>query len=279
MQSSKLKIKKAALFCIFNFAFLIGLSSCNWKLKPTYHADSVASDLRKICAKEYKLRVETRRLGNTLEAYFLKTGVFRPGLATGQAGLQEMRPESAEALEGILLCATRISLSTDAPLEFLEVRLADLLTGATVTLWRFVPDIRDSMYERMAEEEYLNRLVIEVDNKGQARRKREWSELGWDPPMTMARFLAKQVVHRAQRESREKAIDLQAHEDLSKPATLLVVLDNWPTLEKLGEKQTAKVADIFRKTTRMVVGGYRFKGFREFVLQDSRGSALGRWPL
>jgi len=92
----------------------------------------------------------------------------------------EMRPEGAEDMERVLLCATRISLSTDAPLQFLEVKAADALTGATVTLWRFVPDIRDSMYTRLPEEEYINRLVIEFDTGGGLKPK-EWKRIDLGP--------------------------------------------------------------------------------------------------
>jgi len=53
--------------------------------------------------------------------------------------------------------------STDASLDFIEVKMADVLTGSTITLWRYVPDIRDSMYQRIGDTEYFNRLVIEVD--------------------------------------------------------------------------------------------------------------------
>ena len=74
-----------------------------------------------------------------------------------------MRKEAADTLEHVFLCATRIALSTDASLDFIEVKMADVLTGATITLWRYVPDIRDSMYQRIGDTEYFNRLVIEVD--------------------------------------------------------------------------------------------------------------------
>ena len=53
----------------------------------------------------------------------------------------------------------------------------------------------------------------------------------WDDPITMEEFLAKQVVLRAKRQS---TIGLQAHEDLSEPSTLVVVIDNWPAIELQG---------------------------------------------
>jgi len=236
-------------------------------LKPTYPTSQVASALKKMCASDYHLTIESRRQDNTLQAFFWRVGLLK-------SNQMEMRNDAAEALERVLLCATRIALSTDAPLQFVEIKMADVLTGATVTLWRYVPDIRDSMYERMAEDEYINRLVIEVDTD--AQRNVQGHGPQWDTPITMAEFLAKQVVLRAKRES---PVGLQAHEDLSQPSTLVVVIDNWPAIQQQGLQQQAKVTDLLEKSSKDVLHGYGFVGFRGVVLEDSRGSALGSWKL
>lgn len=244
-------------------------SMWDWRIQPTYKAIHVARELKKMCAHDYKMSVETRRSGNNLQAFFWRVGLLR-------SGQLELHPQAAESLERVLLCATRISLSTDAPLQFLEVKVADALTGASVTLWRFVPDIRDSMYTRLAEEEYINRLVVEFNADSSPDKPKEWKENRWDPPITMAEFLAKQVVLRAKRQS---PVGLQAHEDLSKPSTLAVVVDNWESIHKQGSRQEEKVTDLVEKTAKTVVHGYKYTGFREFVLKDQRGMALKRWAL
>jgi hypothetical protein len=248
---------------------IIGCKS--WK-KPTYKAEFVAQELRKMCLHDYKMTVETRHAGNTLQAFFWRVGLLR-------SGELEMQPEAAEALERVLLCATRISLSTDAPLQFLEVKMMDALTGATVTLWRFVPDIRDSMLTRMSEDEYINRLVIEFDTGASINpleRARDWQEVSWDAPLTMQQFLAKQVVLRVKRSS---AISVQAHEDISNPSKLVMVVDNWSAIEKQGSKQQEKVTTLAEKTAKTVLHGYRYKGFHDFELKDQRGMALKSWAL
>jgi hypothetical protein len=256
-------------FCLLPFAFCLltfSLASCKWKHGPTYPSATIASDLKKMLAKDYSLNVETRKAGGTLQTSFWRVGLLKPGQL-------EMQPEAAEALERVLLCATRVSLSTDAQLQFLQVKMADALTGATVTLWRFVPDIKDSMYTRLPEDEYINRLVIEFDPDRDP--KREWKENNWDKPITMAEFLAKQVVLRIKRQS---GVGLQAHEDLSKPATLTVVVDNWDSLETQGG-QPKKVQELVEKTARKVMKGYRYTGFHEFVLKNQQGLALKSWTL
>lgn len=243
-------------------------AGCNWKVKPTYRASEVAVDMRKLCSKDYHISVEARRRGDTLQAFFWRVGLLR-------SGESEMKPEAADALEKVLEAAARVSLSTDAPLRFVEVKMADVLTGATVTLWRFVPDIRDSMYTRIPMEEYLNRLVIEMKPEAPIP-DREWKEVQWDPPITMGQFLAKQVILRAKRDS---PVGLQAHEDLSRPSTLVVVIDNWPVIAKKGASQKEKVEKVVEKTARKVMHGYQFGGFSEAVLRDSRGAILQSWRL
>ena len=246
------------------FYFLsVGFAACQFR--PSYPSDKTAGALKKMCSKNYGLSVEARRAGDSLQAFIWRVGMMRAGQA-------EMRPEAAEAFERALLCATRIRLSTDDPLKFLEIKMVDALTGATVSLFRFVPDIKDSMYSRFAEEEYFSRLVLEFETRRDDRKK-EWKEVDWDPPMTMQKFLAKQVVSRLKRRG---PLGLQAHEDLSRPQTLTVVLDNWNVIEKQGARQKQDVTDLMEQTARKVVHGYRYTGFREFVLQNQQGLALKR---
>ena len=239
-------------------------SLLDWRIRPTFPANRVAESLKALCSKEYHLSVEARRQDNTLQAFFWRVGLLKPNEL-------EMRPEAAESLERVLLCATRVALSTDTSLEFVEVKMADVLTGATVTLWRYVPDIRDSMYARMGEEEYINRLVLELDAEGQHQLGRVPH---WDQPLTMNEFLAKQVVLRAKRQS---PVSLQVHEDLSQPATLAVVVDNWPSIEEQNPGDKAKVADAVEKSAKTVLNGYRFRGFHGVVLEDNHGAALRSW--
>jgi len=253
--------------------FLVVIAGCKWTPKPTYPANRIAGDLKAMCAHDYKLSVETRHVGQNLQAYLWRVGVLRNGQL-------DMQQSAAEALERVLLCATRISLSTDAPLQFLQVKMMDALTGSTVTLWRYVPDIRDSMYSRIAEDEYINRLVIDFDPKVN-NPKKEWREIHWDPPITMGEFLAKQVVLRVKRVSSGNlnSANVQAHEDVSSPSTLVVVMDNWDTIEKQGLRQQEKMTDLVEQTAKAVIKGYRYTGFRELVVKDALGVALRSKPL
>jgi hypothetical protein len=264
--------------------FAVGLSSCKNSLKPSYPAGRIAESLRKMCSRDYRLSVESRYVGDTLQAVVWKVGLF----GDRSKDLQGMRKEAADSLDHVFLCATRIALSTDAPLKFIEVKIADVLSGATITLWRYVPDIRDSMYQRFGDTEYYNRLVVEINVGPAITSGPPLRQIGhnvgtdvaagmtWDKPLSMAEFLAKQVISRARREGGET---LQAHPDLSEPETLGVVIDNWPAIEESGPDHAAKVADTVHHSAEKVLQGYRFKGFHGITLRDSQGVALGSWSL
>jgi hypothetical protein len=242
------------------------LTAC--RVGTKFPAERVAQELRKMCAHDYKMSIDARHSGNNLQATFWRVGMLKPGQT-------EIQMDAAEALQRVLLCATRITLSSDAQIQFLEVKMADALTGASVTVWRFVPDIVDSMYVRMPEDEYNDRLVIEY-NLDEEDPKREWKESRWDPPITLSQFLAKQIVLRIKRQS---TVGLQAHEDLTDPFILTVVVDNWDSLDKQGAHQQDKVATLAEKTVRTVVTGYKYTGFRQFVLKAPNGLALKSWAL
>jgi hypothetical protein len=252
-------------------SLLLVLSACHLK-KVTYPSSTVALSLQKLCSHDYKMtNVETHLHGNTLQAYFWRVGMLKAN-ATGDPS--EIQPSAVMALENVLQAATRIALSTDAPIQFLEIKMADVLTGSTVTLWRYVPDIRDEMYTRMGEEEYLNRLVMDVDPDGQ--RAGEDRTVHWNPPITLEQFLALQVALRARRQS---PVGLQVRVDLSEPKTLGVVIDNWSSIEKQDPGQEQKVADVVEKTARLVLRGYGYNGFHGLVMEDAQGLALHRWSL
>ncbi len=249
----------------------LALPACRWKLRPTFPASRIAASLRRMCSTDYKLSVEARLEKKVLQALVWKVGLFK-----GESHeLQGLNRDALDAIDHVLLCATRIALSTDAPLDFIEVKIADVLSGSTVTLWRYVPDIRDSMYQRIGDTEYFNRLVIEIHPgpEGEVPRKLDQP---WDRPVTMAEFLAKQIISRARRNG---ADTLEAHADLTEPATLDVVIDNWSSIKEEGPESAKKVTDLVHKSAEKVIQGYRFHGFHGMILRDNEGVALKSWSL
>jgi hypothetical protein len=250
----------------FGCLLLLAAAGCKMIFRPTYPSSKVAESVKELCAKD-RITVEASKQKDNLQIFLWRVGVFQPDS-------QELKSDAADALDKVLAVASRVSLSTDAKIKFISIRMTDVLTGDDIRLWRYVQDVRDNMFfQRMPMDEYVNRLVFEYktgtnDEKSLPNENR-WREIVWDPPITMSEFVARQIVVRAKRES-----GLQAHVDLSLPSTLILVMDNWDTIQKQGERQQEKVTDLVEQTAKTVVRGYRYTGFREFVLKDALGVKL-----
>lgn len=253
----------------FMLLLLLPLAAC--KVRSSFPKDRVALSLKQMMAHDYHQGIETHRDGNTLQAFFWWPGLIRPGE-------QDLQPQAMEALEKALLCATRVALSTDAKLDFIEIKIGDAFTGTTVSLWRYFPDIRESLYQRLPQEEYFNRLVMDVQSRNNLTAEKIPH---WDAPITLPEFLAKQVIFRAKRQVALGGVQggVQMHEDLSNPESLVMVIDNWAAIARLGEDKESEVADMLHRTAQTVLSGYRFHGFQDIVVQDSRGASLRSWVL
>lgn len=234
-------------------------------LAPTYPKATLVEDLKKMCSKEYRLDVQARVKDGSLQVFY-----WQPGLMNTDG---EVRASAADAVNNVFVCATRAALSTDAKLDFIEVKVVDIVTGSSLTLWRNIRDIHRYFQDSISAGEYLNRLV--VDFNSDAAQASDGRIVKWSAPLTMAQFLAKQAISRARKDNPM----LQAHEDLSDPAKLVVVIDNWSTFVEAGQNHSTQAADGVEKTVNSVIKRYRFDGFNGVVLQDPRGMALRSWRL
>src|SRR5690349_6891944 len=96
-------------------AGLLALTTgCRWIFKPTYPAKSVAQSVVNLCAKDH-ITVMARRKGDNLQAYFMRAGLF-------QSSRFDIKPEAADELDKVFAATSRVALSTDAPLNFIEVK-------------------------------------------------------------------------------------------------------------------------------------------------------------
>lgn len=96
--------------------------------------------------------------------------------------------KTIERLYDALLTVTRVSLSTDAPIDYLVVKAKDANTGVTLTLLRYVPDIKRYFYMRISRADFEKRGVLEIDGAEQADEPASWHDIG--PEEFMARLAA-----------------------------------------------------------------------------------------
>jgi hypothetical protein len=132
------------------------------------------------------LDAEARLSGKTLYVLCLLEGL---------AG-QELTPDSQalDKLEGAMLSATRVALSADAPIDFLVLKARDPRLGVTMSLVRYLPDIKSLMYMRIPRSDFENRLVVETNASPEADAPETWRDI------SMTEFLARLVASRLDRQ-------------------------------------------------------------------------------
>jgi hypothetical protein len=136
-------------------AALLLLSACGG---PTYKADRLEEAVRDICWKEYGFDAQAHRAGKTLYAVIEPQALVGPDL-----GLDK---KTIERLYDTLLTVTRVTLSTDAEIDYLVVKARDANTGVTLTLLRQVADIKRYFYMRISRADFEKRGILEIDPAG-----------------------------------------------------------------------------------------------------------------
>jgi len=140
-----------------------------------------------LCRKEYGIEAHGKLLGKTLYVACSLDGLVGQDL--------ELQQQALKKLEGAMLSATRISLSTDAEVDFVALIAHDPRLKVNVSLLRYLPDIKSLIYLRIPRSDFEERLVMETGNSGE--------DLGTDEDwhdVSMAEFLARLTASRLQRQ-------------------------------------------------------------------------------
>jgi hypothetical protein len=142
--------------------------------------------VQELCLRDYDLTVDARFVGRTFYVHSVLDGLVGRDL-----GLQQ---ETLKKLEGAMLSSTRVALSTDADINFIVLKARDSRLGVTVTLVRYLPDIKSLIYMRISREDFEERLVLETTNSLDAETPESWYDL------SMTEFMARLVASRLQRQ-------------------------------------------------------------------------------
>ncbi|HRY29128.1 MAG TPA: hypothetical protein P5079_03730 [Elusimicrobiota bacterium] len=232
---------------------LTGVACLN---RPTYTKDDLAASVQRLCQKEYGFKAEARLVGKTL---YVVTAL--DGLVGRDLGLQR---ETMEKLEGAVLSSTRVALSTNADLNYLVVKARDSRLGVTVTILRYLPDVKSLLYMRISRSDFMDRQVQETENALEPESPESWHDV------TMMEFQARLVASRLQRLFSENpliAVFLQVRrvEGVFVDGTLSLRLDkfeNEPGTNFLVEEILRTAVE---DTVRDVVKKYNLRGILKHV--------------
>jgi len=142
-------------------AYVLSQAGC----APTYPKEIVDEAIIQLCREEYNVEVKVKIVGKSIAVYIPIENLFNAMLTISE--------ESADKINSVLLSASRVTLSTDAPLDFYIVIAQDpMLPEIEVILIRYVYDIKMLHYEQISRGEFSKRMLVEVKLTPQAQKEK-----------------------------------------------------------------------------------------------------------
>jgi len=151
-----MKKTKIFYFKIF-FLFLIFLTVLNTGCKKvSYPKDKIEESTVKILKKEYKLDGRAKLVGNTLYL-----DIELPELFSVEE-TENLPKKVLKKLQGAVLTVVRISLSSDAKIDFVVTIAYAKDYDFCVRIIERIKDIKDFLYMRISRSNYEQRLILEM---------------------------------------------------------------------------------------------------------------------
>lgn len=146
-------MRRSCLFrisSIFFFLFMLVLNGCD---TPTYPKQEIEQRVINMVKKEYGYDIRARIVGKTLGLYFPITQIFSHDMSFTDA--------FQERLQDIFLSAARVTLSTDADVQFFVTKYTDDFKGIEISMARSVDDTKRLLLNNISRYDYAERTVID----------------------------------------------------------------------------------------------------------------------
>jgi len=180
---------------------ILTISGC----KPSYPRAKVFDSIVRLCKEEYNTEVKVKIEGKTLGVYMAVDNLLASALQPSE--------ESFERLGNVLQVLSRITLSTDADLEFITLVAKDSkITGFELILTRYVEDIKRFMVGDISRGEYVKRMLWEtrvdpklllLDLTSKEKEKEYPGDEFSIEEVSLPSFLAKQISRRIEDKFKE----------------------------------------------------------------------------
>ncbi len=140
--------KKYLYFLFLGFLFLS--DSCS---KPSFPKEKVADSIKKVCQDEYKVKdVQSKIIGNNLGAWVRVEKLF--------GGVSDI---DSEKMGNVLLSLARVSLSTDAPIQFYTLVIANkAIPGVEYVATRYLLDIKKFWTSTISRDDFEQRMMLRI---------------------------------------------------------------------------------------------------------------------
>lgn len=149
------------IFLVVGTLCVLSQSGC----APTYPRGMVDDAIIQLCREEYDVEVKVKILDNTVGVYIPIESLFDPTL--------NISKDAAKKINDVMLSTSRVTLSTDAELDFYIVIAQDpVLPEIEVVLIRYVKDIKMLHFDRISRGEFVKRMIVAVKITPQAQKEK-----------------------------------------------------------------------------------------------------------
>jgi len=153
------KLPALALLCSCVLALLPGCG-------PTYPKEDLKESIIKVCKKEYKLDVKVELAGKTVAIYCALQDLWDLTFA--------MTKKASEELNDVILSVSRVTLSTDASVEYYVVIAHDArLPEIQIIIVKRVEDVKRFMLNDISRGEFSKRMLIDKRINPQAKKEHD----------------------------------------------------------------------------------------------------------
>ena len=126
---------------------------------PTYRADKIVEEVKKISRMEYGVDADVKLVGKTLAARVLIDNLMSVLLSSEEG-------EGKKAWD-LMTVLSRVSLSTDAPVDFFVVVAADRQNPNNRFVFiRYVDDVKRVMLDDISRNEFFDGTLVELRIQG-----------------------------------------------------------------------------------------------------------------
>ena len=261
---------------ILILSLILSLSLSLFGCKPSYSKDNLTEQLVLLCAKESKKEVQSYLIGNTLYTILEMKDALNSDLRLSE--------DTLDAIQNVMMCANRVSLSTDEDLKFFVVIIFDSTKNIEIIFSQYVEDVRRWMLGNISRNDFYSRSLtdIKVKPKGYSPKKEILNEI------TIPEFIGRQVVLQVKREMEENILiqvlinfehmDWAFKEDENGPYfeyTVFRIEKNDKVADKgLGADESMGVVDLITQKHDEVSKKYQFTNYKGIVIKTDDGKQI-----
>jgi len=140
---------------------LLATTGCD---RATYPKETLAKSVKDLCNSEYNLDVDVILSGNTLAVYLPVMNLFDLTLRLSE--------KAQDKVQDVLLCASRVVLSTDADVRFYCIIAQDMnIPEIQLVIIKYVDDVKRAYLHDISRGEYFKRTLIDMNENPQAKKE------------------------------------------------------------------------------------------------------------